>query len=417
MISQTTIEIVKSTAPILQEHGEVLTQHFYKRMLSRNPEVASFFNTSNQEQGTQQRALAGAVTAFALHIDNLEVLAGAVELIAQKHAALQIKAEHYPIVGENLLASIQEVLGDAATDSIINAWAEAYGFLSSILIERESTIYKEKADQPGGWDGFRDFEVVKKQAESSNITSFYLKPADKGALPQFKPGQYITIRVPDPNTETTMRNYSLSDRPDAGCFRISVKKELALGEGHPAGYVSNLLHSRVETGAKLELAAPCGDFFLNEEVEENRPLVLLAAGVGITPILSILKAALVRDGDREVILVHASQNETVQAFKGEINELAHQNQNLKVYYRYSDEEADGQFRTGNSSTGLVDHSFLENLYAGLEADYYFCGPKPFMAGLYSSLQDRGVPEKQLNFEFFGPKEDLLVSHEHRVEMA
>ncbi|SFK84370.1 Oxidoreductase NAD-binding domain-containing protein [Pseudovibrio ascidiaceicola] len=124
-----------------------------------------------------------------------------------------------------------------------------------------------------------------------------------------------------------------------------------------------------------------------------------------------------RDGDREVILVHASQNETVQAFKGEINELAHQNQNLKVYYRYSDEEADGQFRTGNSSTGLVDHSFLENLSAGLEADYYFCGPKPFMAGLYSSLQDRGVPEKQLNFEFFGPKEDLLVSHEHRVEMA
>ncbi len=125
MISQTTIEIVKSTAPILQEHGEVLTQHFYKRMLSRNPEVASFFNTSNQEQGTQQRALAGAVTAFALHIDNLEVLAGAVELIAQKHAALQIKAEHYPIVGENLLASIKEVLGDAVTDNIINAWAEA----------------------------------------------------------------------------------------------------------------------------------------------------------------------------------------------------------------------------------------------------------------------------------------------------
>ena len=141
MLNQETIRVVKSTAPILQEHGETLTKHFYKRMFKHNPEVAPFFNHSNQAEGTQQRALAGAIAAYAANIDNLEVLGGAVELIAQKHASLQIKPEHYPIVGENLLASIKEVLGDGATDEVIDAWGKAYGFLADIMIGREKQIY------------------------------------------------------------------------------------------------------------------------------------------------------------------------------------------------------------------------------------------------------------------------------------
>ena len=173
MLSQKTIDIVKSTAPILQEHGETLTKHFYKRMFSHNPEVAPYFNPANQAEGTQQRALAGAICAYAANIDNLEVLGGAVELIAHKHASLMIKPEHYPIVGENLLASIREVLGDGATEDVINAWAEAYGFLSEILTGREKQIYAENAEKTGGWEGFRKFKVARKEVESTIITSFY----------------------------------------------------------------------------------------------------------------------------------------------------------------------------------------------------------------------------------------------------
>ena len=159
MLSQQTIDIVKSTAPILQQHGEALTRHLYQRMFSHNPEVAPFFNSANQAGGTQQRALAGAICAYAANIDNLEVLGGAVELIANKHVSLQIKPEHYPIVGENLLASIREVLGDGATDEVVNAWAEAYGFLSQILIGRERQIYDTSKNAPGGWEGFRTFKI------------------------------------------------------------------------------------------------------------------------------------------------------------------------------------------------------------------------------------------------------------------
>lgn len=141
-------------------------------MFTHNPEVAPFFNPANQAGGTQQRALASAICAYAANIDNLEVLGGAVELIAHKHTSLQIKPEHYPIVGENLLASIREVLGDGATDDVINAWAEAYGFLADILIGREKQIYKESAEKEGGWDGFRRFKIERKERESDIITSF-----------------------------------------------------------------------------------------------------------------------------------------------------------------------------------------------------------------------------------------------------
>src|SRR5262249_32617598 len=143
MLTEQTIAIVKSTAPILEKHGETLTRHFYKRMFEKNPEVAPFFNRANQTQGTQQKALAAAICAYAANIDNLEILGGAVELIAQKHASLQIQAEQYPIVGENLLASIREVLGEGATEAVIQAWAEAYGFLANILIGREREIYHQ----------------------------------------------------------------------------------------------------------------------------------------------------------------------------------------------------------------------------------------------------------------------------------
>src|SRR5690606_36398827 len=124
-----------------------------------------------------------------------------------------------------LLASIREVLGAGATDEIIDAWAQAYGFLADILIGREAQIYKEQETAPNGWVDFKAFKIAKKEKESANITSFYLKPADGGGVPAFKPGQYITVRVPSPCGHTTMRNYSLSDAPGYDYLRLSVKRE------------------------------------------------------------------------------------------------------------------------------------------------------------------------------------------------
>jgi nitric oxide dioxygenase len=153
-----------------------------------------------------------AICAYAANIENLEVLGGAVELIAQ-HASLRILREHYPIVGDNLLASIREVLGAAATEQVITAWAEAYGFLAEILIRREKQIYSTHERTRNGWIDFKPFRVVRTVPESEIITSFYLQPADGGGVPLFKPGRYITVRIPNNRRQTTMRNYSLPTHP------------------------------------------------------------------------------------------------------------------------------------------------------------------------------------------------------------
>lgn len=402
MLEDKTIQIVKSTAPILQEHGETLTRHFYKRMFEHNPEVAPFFNPANQSSGKQQRALAGAIAAYAANIDNLEVLGGAVELIAQKHASLMIKPEHYPIVGANLLASIREVLGQGATDEIIDAWAGAYGFLAEILIGRERQIYEANAKKPGGWEGFKTFRIVRKDAQSSIITSLYLVPADGAPLPTFKPGQYITVRAATPDGSTTMRNYSLSDKPGQDWFRISVKREVPPVADTPAGYVSNLLHDRIEVGDTIDIGPPCGEFFLDLSEGHERPLVLLAAGVGITPIMSILLAALDKRPSRAIVVLHAALNEGVQAFRKDLDDLAAKHASLRVFHRYSDE---GE-RTGNASTGLVTAEYLEGLLPGRDADYFFCGPHVFMVSIYHDLLKWGIPASQVHFEFFGPRHEL-----------
>src|SRR5687768_15626093 len=155
MLTPAMIDIVKSTAPAVAAHAEQITRRFYILMFAGDPQVKSFFNAAHQHAGGQQRALAGAICAYAANIDNLAALGPAIEVIAQKHCSLGIEPEHYPIVGKHLLVAIKDVLGDAATEQVIAAWGEAYGFLASVLIERERAIYAAQMANPGGWNGTR----------------------------------------------------------------------------------------------------------------------------------------------------------------------------------------------------------------------------------------------------------------------
>lgn len=141
MLSQKTIDIVKSTVPALKEHGIEITTVFYKTMFKNNPEVKEMFNMENQESRSQPKALAMTVLAAAQNIDNLGVLLPAVKKIGQVHVNTKVKPEHYPIVGKNLLLAIKEVLGDGATDEVIEAWGEAYGVIAQVFIDVEKEIY------------------------------------------------------------------------------------------------------------------------------------------------------------------------------------------------------------------------------------------------------------------------------------
>jgi nitric oxide dioxygenase len=407
MLSAETISIIKATVPALQAHGETLTRHFYRRMFNGNPEVRAFFNPAHQHSGSQQRALAAAICAYAEHIENPAVLGAAVELIAQKHASLDVKPEHYPIVGEHLLASIREVLGAAATDAVIDAWAQAYGVLADILIKRERQIYAEHCERHG-WSGFKPFVVRRKVRESATITSFYLAPADGSPLQPFQPGQYVTVRVPGTWHATTLRNYSLSGKPGEPYYRISVKREPAPSASvvAPAGHVSNYLHDAVVEGTRIDLAPPCGEFVLVPSVDARRPLVFLSGGVGVTPVLAMLHAALARGEDRDVWFIHGALDGESHAFAEEVRALAAAHPRLRVHVRY-DRATAVDLQLGRcDGEGLIDLSLLKSLLEGPDAEFYFCGPKPMMAGLFQGLQAWGVAPQRLHYEFFGPAQEL-----------
>ena len=379
--------IVRQTVPLLESGGEALTRHFYGIMLGEYPEVRPLFNQAHQASGDQPRALANAVLNYARHIDELEALGPLVGQIVNKHVSLQVLPEHYPIVGQCLLRAIREVLGEeVATDAVLDAWGAAYQQLADLLIGAEEEAYAATAAQPGGWRGMRRFVVERRVPESAEITSFHLVPADGGAVPPHRPGQYIGLRL-EIDGEEVRRNYSLSAPSSGRSLRISVKRE-------PGGLVSNHLHDHVTEGAELELMPPAGDFVLQDS---ERPVALVSAGVGITPTLPMLDAALA--ARREVSFIHCARHAGVHAFREHVDALAANDPQLQRYYCYSEpatgDEAD--------ASGLLRREHLEAWLPSLsDSEVYFLGPKPFMQLVRRHLRDLGVPDAQCHYEFFGP---------------
>ncbi|WP_413089214.1 NO-inducible flavohemoprotein [Terribacillus sp. 179-K 1B1 HS] len=387
MLSQETINVIKSTVPVLEEHGTQITTVFYEELFKAHPELLNIFNHANQARGKQQTALANAVYAAAVHIDKLEAILPTVVQIAHKHVSLGVKPEHYPVVGEYLLKAIKMVLGDAATPEILKAWEEAYGVIADAFIGVEANMYEENAKKEGGWAFFKDFIVANKVPESDVITSFYLKPADGGHVPDFKPGQYISVRVSIPGEKYMMiRQYSLSKTPSPDMFRISVKKE---NDNDPDGKVSVYLHEQVKEGDKLEVSAPAGDFTL--EGNPHNAITFIAGGVGITPIMSMLETLAEKDPNREVVFLQAARTPAYAAFTEQIQSFQERMPNL-TYQTYYD---------GNR----IDETVLkENVNSN--SDVYVCGPAGFMEFVISTLYHTGFSKEQIHFEFFGPAADL-----------
>ncbi|SEA91938.1 NO-inducible flavohemoprotein [Paraburkholderia sartisoli] len=388
MLSTEHRAIIKATVPLLESGGEALTTHFYNMLLSENPSVRPLFNQAHQASGAQPRALANGVLMYARHIDELEQLGGLVATIINKHVSLQILPEHYPIVGGCLLRAIREVLGpEIATDAVIEAWGAAYQQLADLLIGLEENIYAGKEKAPGGWRGARAFRIARKVRESEEITSFHFRPADGGDLLEFQPGQYIGMQV-FIDGEELRRNYSLSAASSKDEYRISVKRE-------PGGRVSNHLHDNVNEGDTIELFAPSGDFRLEHN---DKPLVLISGGVGITPTLAMLEAAL--ETNRPVHFIHSARHGGVHAFRDWIDDLAESHPQLNAFYCYEHQ------RQGDAEAhayGLLDREHLDEwLPETRDVDAYFLGPVGFMKAVKKHLKELGVPETQSRYEFFGP---------------
>ncbi|AEG67344.1 flavohemoprotein, nitric oxide dioxygenase [Ralstonia solanacearum Po82] len=397
MLSEQSKPLIDASVPVLREHGLTITQTFYRNMFASHPELTNLFNMGNQANGSQQQSLASAVFAYAANHGNNAALAPVVGRIVHKHAAVGIRPSHYPIVARHLLGAIAEVLGDAATPALLAAWDEAYWLLAAELIAAEARLY---AHMQSGPDHRQPVRIIERRQQAEDVVSFTLEAVGGTTLADFLPGQYISVQVELASGVLQQRQYSLSDAPNGRTWRISVKRDA--GEaGRPAGTVSNWLHENARQGEVLLVSQPYGDFV--PQLATDNPIVLMSAGVGITPMIAALNTLAGQNVARKVVFSHASRTASHVAHTDDLERAARVLPDFEAHvFLESGEAAAFASRPAQPGRMTVD-AFVDGKVA--DADFYLCGPLPFMQAQRAALLASGVPAARIHREVFGP--DLL----------
>jgi len=404
MLTPESAAVVRATLPVIGGAIGDITPVFYRRMFAAHPELErDLFNRGNQARGDQQRALAGAVAAYAtLLVDDGPDPRTVLARIAHKHASLGILPEQYPIVHEHLFAAIVEVLGEAVTPEVAAAWDEVYWDMADALVSIELGLYGEAGVTPG--DVWRTVRVRRRVQESPDTVSLELVAPDGGPLPAARPGQYVSVAVTLPDGARQIRQYSLTGAGAPDAWTVSVKAipdGADRAGGAPAGEVSNHLHADAFEGDDLEVSIPFGELTL---VEGENPLVLISAGIGITPMIGFLHHLRRTGTTRRVVVLHADRSPARHAHRAELRALVDDIPTAELHRWYEDlgaRPAQDRLRPG-----LID---LDGVDLPHDADAYLCGPAPFMTVVRSALLGRGVTADRIHHEVFGPAQEIAAA--------
>jgi nitric oxide dioxygenase len=243
--------------------------------------------------------------------------------------------------------------------------------------------------------------VAAKTRESSVITSFLLKPANGGKVVPHKPGRYLTFTLSPDGRSSLKRNYSISSGPSSESYRLSVKRETG-GQGG-----SVYLHEHGDEGAVLQVAPPSGDFFL--PVDQTRPVILLSAGVGLTPMVSMLESIVARGAGIDVHFIHGALNGDTHAMGHRIKALVQQHPSTVAATFYSLPMPQDVLGISHDVVGRITIDWLRANAPLAEADIYLCGPRPFLKSLVGDLNQDGVPAARIHYEYFGPADEMLAA--------
>ncbi|CAJ0813132.1 globin domain-containing protein [Ralstonia flaminis] len=397
MLSERSKPLIDASVPVLREHGLTITRTFYRNMFASHPELTNLFNMGNQANGSQQQSLASAVFAYAANHGNNAALAPVVRRIVHKHAAVGLKPSHYPIVARHLLGAIAEVLGDAATPELLAAWDEAYWLLAAELIAAEARLYQHAGSGP---DHRQPVRIVERRQQAEDVVSFTLEAVGDVPLAGFQPGQYISVQVELAPGVLQQRQYSLSDAPNGRTWRISVKRD-AGDVDRPAGTVSSWLHARAREGEVLLVSQPYGDFV--PQLTTDNPIVLMSAGVGITPMIATLNTLAQQNSARKIVFSHADRAAAHVAHTDDLERAALALLNFEAHVFLESGEA-AEFVSRPAQPGRMAVDPILEAHAA-DADFYLCGPLPFMQAQRAALLAGGVPAERIHREVFGP--DLL----------
>src|SRR4051812_14484265 len=363
-------------------------------MFGGHPELLDgVFNRGNQAEGSQQQALAGSVALFATalveHPDRLpEQL---LSRIAHKHASLGLRPDQYQVVHDNLLWAIVDVLGDAVTPEVEAAWEEVYWLMARALINQERGLYSARGVRAE--TVWRDWEVEEKVRETDDVISFRVGRVDDRLVKTSLPGQYVTVKVLMSDGVHQPRQYSLTRADDGEHRSFAVKRVRA--DGTPPGEVSNLLHDSVEVGDKLTLSLPYGDVVLDDS---GRPVIFASAGIGVAPMAGMLSHLVGAGSHLAITVLHGDLNEESFPLRQQVLHAvrALPNASMHVWYEHG---PDGTLPVDGRFGGTMD---LHDVQLPDDAQYYLCGPLPFIREIRSRLLERGVRASAIQYEAFGP---------------
>ncbi|MEU9375239.1 globin domain-containing protein [Streptomyces sp. NPDC048255] len=391
MLSETSTATVRATLPAVGAAIGEITELFYQKLFAAHPElIRDLFNRGNQNAGLQKQALAGSIAAFATHLvahpdQRPDVM---LNRIAHKHASLGVTREQYAVVHEHLFAAIVEILGEAVTPEVAAAWDEVYWLMANALAAIEERLYAERQVVAG--DVWREWTVAARVEETADCTTFHLAPADGSPAPAHLPGQYVSVQVELADGARQIRQYSLSRAPGSPVRAITVKRVHGPAAGGPDGEVSNRLHAHVRTGDTLRVSVPYGDLVLRDS---TAPVLLASAGIGCTPMLSMLEHLADSGHAAPVTVLHADRSPADHALRGDHRALTHKlaDASARFWYEEAAEPGDGEGRLDLAAVAVP---------AGTKA--YLCGPLPFMRAVREQLLAKGVPAADIHYEVFGP---------------
>ncbi len=287
-----------------------------------------------------------------------------------------------------------------------------------LLNERINVARRQRETSGLAWNGYRKFEIVRKIAEAEGIVSFYLEPHDGKALARFKAGQYLTFRLKVPGRDKpVVRCYSLSDCHDSKCYRVTIKRVMPPRDAPlaPPGLVSNFFHEQLDEGAIVDVQAPRGHFYLDPQRE--RPAVLIAGGVGITPILSMVKTVAECGSGRELLIFYGVRDRASHAFREELEKLVENHANLRLIVSYSQPAPEDMSGEGSEfhNTGRVTIELVKSYLPSTNYEFYLCGTPGMMETLNQQLIEWGVAENAILTEAFGPATVSKAFHQPKPD--
>ncbi|KRD17828.1 hemin transporter [Mycobacterium sp. Root265] len=363
-------DMITATLPLVGANIDAITRSFYQRLFEAHPSLLrNLFNRGNQAQGAQQRALAASIATFATHLVNPDLPhpAELLSRIGHKHASLGITADQYPIVHEHLFAAIVEVLGaDTVTAEVAEAWDSVYWIMADTLIDMERALYEEAGVAAG--DVYRRGRVAGRVDDPSGAILVTVDGLDA----TFEPGQYVSVGVTLPDGARQLRQYSLVNASGSGELTFAVK---------PAGEVSGWIRDNLRVGDLIDITVPFGDL---PTPQPGAPLVLISAGIGITPMLGILEAL---PADARVQVLHADRSEQTHPLRERQRELVEKLPNATLQLWYED---------------LLS---LDGVELPADAEVYLCGNDGFVRAVREQLVGRGVT--RVHCELFSPNDWLL----------